>query len=96
MSAISVEVVYARAERQELIAVKLPAGSSVQDALAASGLLERFPEIEPGRPGRFGIFGRPVAPSATLRDGDRVEIYRPLVSDPKETRRRRAQRQKRV
>jgi len=63
--------------------VRLPAGSTVGDALAASGLGE-------AASGRVGIYGRVVPAGVVLRDGDRVEIYRPLRADPKELRRARA------
>ena len=61
----------------------------VYDAVRASGLLQRHPEIDLGRH-RIGIYGRVVAKQAPLADGDRVEVYRPLLVDPKEARRRRA------
>lgn len=86
-----VEVVYARPEGQTLLAVDLPPGSSVAEAVTASGVLDRHPEIDwPDTP--VGIFGRKVSPERLLREGDRVEIYRPLTLDPKEARRRRAAR----
>jgi putative ubiquitin-RnfH superfamily antitoxin RatB of RatAB toxin-antitoxin module len=91
---ISVEVVYALPERQWLRKLTLPEGSTAGDAVRASGVLEAFGGIDPGA-AKLGIFGRPSAPDAPLRDGDRVEIYRPLAADPKETRRRRAARQRR-
>lgn len=84
---ITVEVVLARPERQTVQRVLLPAGSTVQDALAASGLAE---ELQRAQSGRIGIYGRAVAAGTVLRDGDRVEIYRPLRADPKELRRARA------
>ncbi|MES1945471.1 protein rnfH [Salinisphaera sp. PC39] len=84
-----VEVAYARPEGQTLLTLDLPPGSSVAEAVTASGVLERHPEIDwPGTP--VGIFGRKVSPERLLREGDRVEIYRPLTIDPKEARRRRA------
>jgi hypothetical protein len=84
-----VEVVYARPEAQTLLDVDLPPGATAGEAVARSGVLVRHPEIEwPGAP--IGIFGRRVAPERLLREGDRVEIYRPLTADPKEARRRRA------
>jgi putative ubiquitin-RnfH superfamily antitoxin RatB of RatAB toxin-antitoxin module len=86
---ISVEVVFAEPGRQTLRRVAIPAGSSVSDAIRASGLLEEFPEIDATR---VGVYGKPVAPTAALHDGDRVEIYRPLKADPKEIRLRRARR----
>ena len=67
----------------------LPPGSTVGEAIRACGLLARCPEIDLDR-NRVGIFGRLVQRDTPLRDGDRVEIYRPLNADPKEARRRRA------
>ncbi|MCX7897893.1 MAG: RnfH family protein [Rhodocyclaceae bacterium] len=86
---IEIEVVYARRERQDVIPLRLPVGSTVEDALAASGLLERYPEIDLAR-GKFGIYGKICRLDAVLRDHDRVEIYRPLIADPKEVRKQRA------
>ena len=83
---VTVEVVLARPERQTLRRVLLPAGSTVRDALAASGLAGEFR----AESGRVGIYGRAVAAATVLRDGDRVEIYRPLRADPKDLRRERA------
>lgn len=88
---LNVEVAFARPDAQTLCRVHLPAGSTAADAVEASGLLERYPEIGwPGAP--LGVFGRRVAAEQPLCDGDRVEIYRPLTADPKEQRRRRANR----
>ncbi len=86
---IAVEVIYASAGRHERVPLHLPAGSTVLQAIAASGLLQRFPEIDLSR-NKLGIFGRLVEADAPLRSDDRVEIYRPLIADPKEVRRRRA------
>jgi len=86
---VRVEVVYALPDEQPLIELDLAPGATVTDAVRASGLAERFPEIDPER-GRFGIFSRRCDPGRVLREGDRVEIYRPLQVDPKEARRRRA------
>jgi putative ubiquitin-RnfH superfamily antitoxin RatB of RatAB toxin-antitoxin module len=82
-----VEVIFALAQEQELVVVVLPPGSKVQDAVRASGLLQRRPDIELTR---VGVWGRAVTPDTALRDRDRVEIYRPLIADPKEIRRKRA------
>ena len=84
---ISVEVVYALPQRQERVLLTLPPGSTALDAVLASGLLRRLPG---GAFGRIGVWGRSVAPETGLRDRDRVEIYRPLIADPKESRRERA------
>lgn len=85
-----IEVVYALPGGYDVICVTLEPGASAADAVCHSGMVCRHPEIEwPGAP--VGIFGRRVAPQALLADGDRVEIYRPLLLDPKLRRRRRAQ-----
>lgn len=89
MRTIHVEVVYALREEQVLIALELPEGVTVRQAIERSGLLERFPDIDPARMS-VGIFGRVTPEDARLEDGDRVEIYRPLVVDPKDARRGRA------
>ncbi|MGE5470537.1 MAG: RnfH family protein [Bacteroidota bacterium] len=86
---IAVEVCYARAEKQALVSVKLPTGSTLMQALEASGLLEKHPEIDLKK-NKFGIFAKLSKPDAVLRDKDRVEIYRPLIADPKEVRKQRA------
>lgn len=86
---INVEVVYALAEQQDLINIRLPAGATLLQALEVSGLLQKHPEIDPLQ-GKFGIFSRIAKANAVLRDHDRVEIYRPLLADPKEVRRQRA------
>ena len=77
-----VEVVHALPGGEEAVSVDLPAGSTVADALAKSGLACRA--------GKVGIYGKVVSRTTRLADGDRVELYRPLEVDPKEARRRRA------
>ena len=89
MARVSVEVVYALPSGVDAVALTLAAGATAGDAVRASGVLERHPEIDL-RQGLLGIHGRMVAESAPLRDGDRVEVYRPLPVDAKEARRRRA------
>lgn len=86
---IQIEVAYAKPERQEVVRVKLPEGSTVQQAIEASGLLQRYPEIDLAR-SKVGIYGKLAKPDTGLRDRDRVEIYRPLIADPKEVRKQRA------
>ncbi|HET9189476.1 MAG TPA: RnfH family protein [Rudaea sp.] len=83
---IRVEVAYADPQRQVLLAVAVAAGSTVADAIAASGILAQLPGFVPAG---IGIFGRLVEPDTLLRDGDRVELYRPLQIDPKQARRNR-------
>ena len=90
---ISVEVAYAAPQRQITKTMTLPAGSSVEQAIRASGLLDEFPEIDLAKQ-RVGVFGEFVRLEECLHGGERVEIYRALIADPKETRRRRAQAKK--
>lgn len=87
--AIRVEVVYALRERQALLAVELEEGGTVEQVIRQSGILKAFPEIDIAR-SNVGIFGRPVSLDTLVRDGDRVEIYRPLIAEPRDARRRRA------
>jgi hypothetical protein len=89
---MAVEVVYARADTQVVVVLKLPRGATVHEAIAASGLRERFPEI--GAAPATGIFGERVTLDEALNDGDRVEIYRALIADPKQARRQRAARRR--
>lgn len=93
MSEIRVEVVYALPEKQYLRTVKLQEGSTVEEAIKASSLLEMRAEIDLSR-NKVGIYSRPVKLTDGVKDGDRVEIYRPLIADPKELRRQRAERSK--
>lgn len=86
---IHVEVAYALRERQALVAVEIEEGATIEEAVQRSGILKTFPEIDLQR-AKVGIFGRPVALDERMREGDRVEIYRPLIADPKEVRRRKA------
>lgn len=83
------EVAYARPDRQFVSSVQLPEGGTARDALVASGLIASCTELDPGT-AVFGVFGRVVSPDHRLKDGDRVEIYRPLKVDPKTARRARA------
>jgi uncharacterized protein len=87
---MKIEVCYALADRQELVTLDLPEGSTALQALEASGLLQKYPEIEPGGLNKLGVFAKLVKADAVLRDRDRVEIYRPLIADPKEVRRQKA------
>jgi uncharacterized protein len=94
MASLRIEVVYALPAGEDAVSVRLPPGATAADAVRASGILERHPEIDLERQ-RLGIYGRAVAAKAPLSDGDRVEVYRPLTLGPKEARRRRALRKKR-
>ncbi|MGD8679130.1 MAG: RnfH family protein [Lysobacterales bacterium] len=89
---IRVEVVYATPGRQELVELRVPAGSTVADAIELSGMKERFDGLVVDE-SAVGIFSRKVPMDHVLEAGDRVEIYRPLIADPREARRRRANRE---
>lgn len=86
---ISVEVAYATADEQVILALQASPGITVEEAIRRSGIQQRFVEIDLTRQ-KVGIFSRPVELTQRLRHKDRVEIYRPLLADPKEMRRRRA------
>ncbi|GAA5182833.1 RnfH family protein [Niveibacterium umoris] len=85
-----VEVVYARPHKADVISLALPEGSSIQQAIDASGMLQKHPEIDRSNL-KVGVFGKLSKPDTVLKDRDRVEIYRPLLADPKEVRRKRAE-----
>lgn len=91
MAELRVDLVYAPApgviERVPLI---LPAGATVRDAVERSGILERHPDLRPSWERACSLFGRPVPPETPLAEGDRLELTRPLIADPKTVRRRRA------
>ncbi len=86
---INIEIAYALPQKQEMVHLDLPAGSTVQQAIDASGLRQKYPEIDLAK-NKVGVFGKLTRPDAPLRDRDRVEIYRPLIADPKEVRKKRA------
>jgi putative ubiquitin-RnfH superfamily antitoxin RatB of RatAB toxin-antitoxin module len=86
---IDIEVVYPLAQKQEIFNVKMPAGATVRQAIEASGVLSKYPEIDLAK-NKLGIFAKLTKPDALLRARDRIEIYRPLIADPKEVRKQRA------
>lgn len=86
---VSVEVVLATPKRQVLIALTVDEGATVADVIAASGIASRFPELTVSDMAT-GIWGKPVPGDSAVREGDRVELYRPLEIDPREARRQRA------
>ncbi len=90
---LCIEVAWAAPHTQYVIGLRVSAGTTVEQAIRRSGLLERFPEIDLEKHG-VGIFGELVGLDDPLRDGDRVEIYRPLLADPKVARRARAEKKK--
>ncbi|MGM0766390.1 MAG: RnfH family protein [Pseudomonadota bacterium] len=88
---IRVEVAYARPDKQEIIGLQVPTGTTALEAVKRSGIVEVFPEIDPDS-NDMGIFGKAIKAPASheLREGDRVELYRPLKIDPKQARLNRA------
>lgn len=84
---LRVSVVVAWPDRQEVIECALPEGSTIADALAAARVAERFPDLSKAA---VGIWSRNCERETKLREGDRVEVYRPLIADPKQMRRARA------
>lgn len=92
---ISVEVAYGLPTEQVLLTLTVPAGTTLRQAVRLSRVAERFPEIDPERVS-LGVFGKleKDPDGRVLRAGERVEIYRPLLIDPKEARRLRAERAK--
>ncbi|TWI52443.1 hypothetical protein IQ22_03588 [Pseudomonas duriflava] len=89
---VTIEVVLALPERQELIALEVPAGTTVREAVYRSGMAGRFPELAV-ETFPVGIFGKRVADpeGQKVEAGDRIELYRPLIIDPKDARKRRAE-----
>jgi uncharacterized protein len=86
---IEIEVVYALPENQIMRQITVPSGTTARQAVELSAIIDLFPEIDLAY-NKLGIFGRLVKPGTILCEGDRVEVYRPLMVDPKENRRRRA------
>jgi putative ubiquitin-RnfH superfamily antitoxin RatB of RatAB toxin-antitoxin module len=87
---INIEVVYALPEQQTLLRQPVAPGSTVAEAIQASGILQKYPDIDL-TVNKMGIFGKLTKTDAVVRDKDRIEIYRPLIADPKEVRRKRAE-----
>ena len=83
---MNIEVAYALQARQRIVAMRVPTGTPVRQALADSGIVTEFPEIDIRRC-PIGVFGQVIADDYVMRDGDRIEIYRPLERDPREARR---------
>ena len=85
---MNIGVCYADSDRQLWLRMDVPEDSSVEEAILRSGILQRFPEIDLATQ-KVGIFGKLVKLDATVKEGDRIEIYRPIIADPKTVRRRR-------
>ena len=90
---LKVEVVYALPRAHDAVTLNVAEGTTVADAVLASGILERHPDIDLAR-SKLGVFGKVVNPETRLRSGDRVEIYRALAMDPKDARRARARKKR--
>ena len=93
MAQILIEVAYALPERQSLLEVSVEEGTTVEAAIHSSGVLQTYPEIDLSV-NKVGIWNRTVKLTEVLKDHDRIEIYRPLIADPKEVRKRRAEKAK--
>ena len=86
---ITVEVAYARPDEQRIIELHVPPGATAGEAVERSGIMDYFPEIDLAK-NKLGIFGKLSKADVQLQPGDRVEIYRQLIADPKEARKKRA------
>ena len=86
---IKVEIAYAIPDRAYVIPVTVPSGTTIKQGIETSGILEQCPEIDLTR-NEVGIFSKPMTLDDVIKNGDRIEIYRPLITDPKEARRQRA------
>lgn len=93
MAEIHVEVVYALPNVQRVLSLSVPDTATVEEIILRSGILQMCPDIDL-RVNRVGVYSRMVKLSERVHDGDRIEIYRPLLADPKEMRRLRAERAK--
>jgi putative ubiquitin-RnfH superfamily antitoxin RatB of RatAB toxin-antitoxin module len=92
---INVEVAYALPDEQTLLKIQVDENTTVEEAIQTSGILNKYPEIDLKK-NKVGIFGKATRLQQVLREKDRVEIYRPLIADPKEVRKKRAAQGKRL
>ena len=90
---ITVEVAYALPEEQIILTQEVPEGCEVEEAIKRSGILQQYPQIDIDND-KVGIFGKICKLNTALHDKDRIEIYRPLIADPKESRRQKAEMEK--
>ena len=86
---ILIEVAYALPQKQMIIPIKVKIGTTAEESIIASGIIKKFPEIDL-KSNQIGIFGKLTQLDHVMRERDRIEIYRPLIADPKEIRRQRA------
>jgi len=84
---MNIGVCYADSDRQLWLRMEVPDGSSVEQAIRRSGILQRFPEIDLTTQ-KVGVYGKLVKLDSPVKDGDRIEIYRPIIADPRTVRRR--------
>jgi len=89
---IEVEVAYATPEKQVILTVDAEPGVTIEEAIVASGILAQFPEIDLAK-NKVGIFGKAGKLDQKMAAGDRVEIYRPLIADPKAARKKKAKKE---
>ena len=87
---LTIEVAYAVPEEQIILSLEVPSDCNVEDIIKRSGILESYPQIDLSSD-KVGIFGKICKLTASLRDRDRIEIYRKLIADPKESRRQKAE-----
>jgi putative ubiquitin-RnfH superfamily antitoxin RatB of RatAB toxin-antitoxin module len=90
---VTIEVVYGVPHKQKILTLILAEGSTVEQAILASGVIDLFPEIDL-KVNKVGIWNKAVKLSQVLNDLDRIEVYRPLIADPKDVRKRRAEKAK--
>lgn len=86
---IMVELVYALPEEQTLLAFEIDEGATAEDVIKKSGILEQYPELDLTK-NKIGLFSKLIKLDHLMREKDRIEIYRPLIADPKEIRKKRA------
>jgi len=86
---LNIELIYPLPEEQILICITVDQGTNIQQAIEQSGILDKYPEIDLII-NKVGIFSKAAKLNAILREGDRIEIYRPLIADPKEVRKKKA------
>ena len=90
---INVEVVFALPTTATCLSIEVPQGTTVEQAVIQSGIIQKCPEID-ATSLTLGVWNRTVKANYELKDGDRIEIYRPLIADPKDARRKRAEKAK--
>lgn len=88
-----IEVVYALPDKQTLLSLHVDENSTIEQAIQSSGILEQYPQIDLKK-NKVGVWNKAAKLTDILEDGDRIEIYRPLIADPKEVRKRRAEKAK--